>query len=265
MICIHRSGSYSLLGSSCFPTGTCSAGRLWLALLFLALSAALSTFTMASVLLLAGVGIFFLGTAFLRRSRHRWLMVFASTALVIFVVFAVSLLRDQSDSLRFVYDKTIRLYEGVTERGFVNGEQTGRAMRFVNTFGTFCDNPLAGVGFSDRDGYVGMHSSFIDHWAQYGLLGYMPWFLLQMTFTFSAFRNLLVDRRNVSALGSAISWLLYWGASVGNPTAFSLLPAMLAFTDCQSSQDGEARRALVRPPTMECGRRMGCSTGPKDA
>jgi hypothetical protein len=64
------------------------------------------------------------------------------------------------------------------------------------------------------------------------LLGYLPLFLLQVYCTRVSMSNWLANPRDWPAFGCAVSWVLYWIASVFNPTSFSVLPAVLMFTGC---------------------------------
>ncbi|MCE5266868.1 MAG: O-antigen ligase family protein, partial [Planctomycetaceae bacterium] len=256
---LHGVGTYSqytglavvmaALIAGMFENGPARRLALLGAIAVMAASVVLAMFTMASVLLLAAVVSSSIAMPFLFKHRYRWLAVGVAAAMLVALPAAIDLLYENSEAVQLVYDKFFRLVEGVSEMGFQQGDESSRAEMFLCTCETFLDYPLLGVGLDagrGSDRFIGGHSSLVDHWAMFGILGYAPFFLLQANFTRIAIRNWLARRNDVVAWGSAFAWGAYWVASVGNPTAFSIFPFLMIFTDCHRS-----KRATG---AMECGR-----------
>jgi hypothetical protein len=252
-------GSFSLytiiaISSPCWIgliPGLSSRGKIAMVAALGALMAAvaLSTFTMAAGLLLGGVCICAVGAPFVVRSRHRWPAILTAAVLLFLLPPAISCLHEESEAFTFVYDKTLRLLDDFSQAGLLKGDTTGRAEAFLESLDSFQKNPLWGVGFGVREGVSGGHCSLVDHWAVFGLLGYWPWFLLQAYCTWIPASKWLVNRRDLTAFSSTVSWGLYWVASASNPVAFSVLPALLIFTDCYLQS--AARRSA---PAVSLGR-----------
>jgi O-antigen ligase len=219
----------------------------------------LSTFAGAVALLTFGGLASLAAFPFLLRSWYRWLSMAMIALLIVVVAPGVAMLYQDSAAVRFVVDKAERLYDGITGSGIVEGEETGRAIMFFNTLRAIRDNPIIGAGHTQRETtMIGGHSSLVDHWATYGLVGYLPWFLLQVICTWIALARWSSNWRDVGAFASSVSWVLFWIGSAVNPTAFLILPWLLVFTDCMihtpGLQSGFAATAMsprMVPPHLQ--------------
>lgn len=213
-------------------------GRLWQRLVLggsvavVALTVMLSSFTMATVVLLVGMMAMFIGIPFLMRRWYRWLAVLGSVVFVGAFVMVAGQLAEHSESFQFVVAKTGRLLGGFAQSGFVEGDETGRGVLFMQSLQTFLRYPLLGSGFdATSENSFGGHSSLIDPWAQFGLLGYGPFCLLQVMLTWRVVVKWLASPHDTVAFGSAIAWMLFWASGVLNPTIFVILPKVLIFTE----------------------------------
>ena len=218
------------------------------ALAILAASVTLAMFTMASVFMLSAIVASAAALPFLARFRYRWLAAVLAAGMLLALPSTIEVLCDKYEAVEFVHDKFFRLLNGISEVGFEQGDESMRVEMLIDTCDTILKYPWLGVGFdADRnitDQFVGGHSSLVDHWAMFGLVGYAPLFLLQFHFTRIAMANWLARRRNVTAWGTAFAWAMYWLASVWNPTTFTILPYMMIFTDCH-------RRKGFAPPAHD--------------
>lgn len=209
----------------------------------------LSSFTAASVLLVIGAAAVLLRAPWMADPRRRWRNLLVAFVILGAAIVGVQWLTSQSEAAEFARAKSLRLYTGVVETGFTAGDETGRTEMFVSTFYTFVRNPLFGVGERADPTVVGGHSSIIDPWAQYGLVGYWSLFVFQVLLTHRVLRNWRRTPRHWLAFGSGVSWLLYWVAGILNPTVFYVLPALLMFSDWQSEAPAGApgTAGSVRP------------------
>ena len=210
------------------------------------LAVALSTFTAATVLLIAGLGLALVGLPLLKRSRYSLLvLVFSCGALAALIVAGNFLIRE-SKSFEFGADKAIRLFEGMMDSGLVAGDETGRGEMFMRTMDTFLSNPVFGVGYDRSVQLVGGHSSWVDPWALYGLVGYLPFFLFQALLTHRIIRNWMGQPSNIAAFGSLVCWGLFWAAGFLNPTIFWVLPGVLLFSDINLDKPRASHSRVAR-------------------
>jgi hypothetical protein len=147
-------------------------------------------------------------------------------------VFVGQYLNRESGSTEFVVDKARRLFDGITTSGFLFGDETGRGALFMLSLDTFLANPMTGIGLSGLGTLIGYHSSWIDPWAMFGLVGYLPFFVLQILLTRRVIRNWVRQPSNVMAFGSVVCWILFWLAGALNPTIYWVLPGVFLFSDC---------------------------------
>ena len=233
-----------------FTAGVVKRAILLIAVAVLSISVVLSMLTMAAVLLFAGILGTLLVVPFLLRSRYRFLLLVGSAALLAVTPTLVGVLSSEFDAFRFVSEKFVRISQDTWEDGLLHGDETGRAEMFLGSWNTFCNNPLLGVPAVGQDVYIGGHSSLIDSWAIFGIIGYAPFFAFQVLCTRRAIQNWRQDRKNLNACVSTMAWGFFWICSAGNPM-WSVFPAMLIFTDCFSPAESlAAMRAAqgILPP-----------------
>ncbi|MEN6459657.1 MAG: hypothetical protein ABFC63_12090 [Thermoguttaceae bacterium] len=225
----------SALIASIFENSLARRLLLTVAIAAMAASTVLAMFTMASVLLLLAVVASAVVLPFLFQNRYRWVAAGLAAGILAVLPISISLLYDNYEAVQLVHDKFFRLVNGISQMGIERGDESSRAEMFLGTCETFFNYPTLGTGFDasrEADDFIGGHSSLIDHWAMFGILGYAPFFLLQASFTRIAVANWTTRRNNVVAWGSAYAWATYWVASACNPTAFSIFPYLMIFTDC---------------------------------
>ncbi len=207
----------SAMIASAFENGPIRRSVLIGALVVLAASVMLAMFMMASVLLLSAVVISAAVMPFLLRYRYRWVAVSLAATALLALPGTIDVLCDKYDAVQYVHDKFLRLVSNISEVGLEQGDDSTRVDMLIDTWSTVVNNPWLGVGFDSGNGagtYIGGHSSLVDHWAMFGLLGYAPFFLLQVHFTRVAVANWLDRRRDVVAWGSVYAWgVTGWRAS----------------------------------------------------
>lgn len=228
---------------SLFRKGVVTRVLLIIALAAMAVSVVLAMFTMATLALYAGVAIALLYVPFLLTSRRQVLIAVVTLSCLAVGVASIQFLYDEFETFRFVQDKFLRIASQISEEGFVDGDDTGRGQMFVATWHAFLASPL--VGTLD-DSSIGGHSSAIDPWALFGVLGYLPFFGFQVYSTVLVIRTWRRRRKDPQAVGSVISWTMYWIATILNPM-WSVLPVLVFFTDCVPTAGAESA-ALGRVP-----------------
>jgi len=196
---------------------------------------ALSTLTLATVLL-AGVAVVW-GGYWLAR-EHQRVVPYLAIALISFV--ALSVLLDESMFMRLgsleqiekVTSKAERIFTGLLESGLREGDETGRGNKMASSIETFWNYPVFGMPFGGRvkGGGVGGHSSIVDPFGMFGLLGYIP----MWTFYYILIRNSVTLPRHPNGhsqwrVPEVFAWCFYGIASFWNPTTFSVLPYALLF------------------------------------
>jgi O-antigen ligase len=159
-----------------------------------------------------------------------------------------------SGSFEYVVNKAVRLFDGINTAGLVSGDETGRGERFELSAQTFLRHPVFGVGYEEAGRLVGGHSSFVDSWARYGIVGYLPCFLFQVFLTRRVVSNWARGRRDFVAFGSLVCWAIFWVGGILNPVVNSVLPPLLLFTDCWLEKG-------VRPTGRPGGRENGGKSG----
>ena len=170
-------------------------GLAGLALLIITTTFLLSTLSMVLLLLSVGTALYlFLRLALARISLQQKVrqLVLVVTILVILVGLA-GLTLGQMPQFLFAVEKLQSITSGISGGGLEQGDPTGRGKLDALSVRTILQYPLFGVGPTSlvrspklyRD--VGGHSSWLDHPAEYGLLGFLPYLL----FLFAALENIL--------------------------------------------------------------------------
>ena len=204
---------------------------LFAAIAITAFAIGLSSFTAATMLMLTGFGAMLVGLPLMRRGHLRWFHLALSAAIFSALLYVGNFLIQKGTSTVYVAEKTVRLYNGIMESGIITGEETGRGDMFVRTFKTFISNPIIGVGYQIEGYLVGGHSSWVDPWAQHGIVGYLPFFLFQGLLTYNVIKKWARKKTNIATFGSMVCWCLYWFAGSLNPVINFVLPSVLLFTD----------------------------------
>ena len=259
---IGNYGLYTLLGvvMPCWFAMAVSAGGLRRLLLIAAVgiasvAVALCSLSAATFWLAAGLILFLAGMPLLQEGSNRWLHLLITAGSLGVMLVAGKLLIGGSVATEGSFNKMIRLYEGISGSGLVEGDETERGYMFVRTAQTFLQNPVFGIGYGESRGFVGGHSSCVDPWAYYGLVGYLPFFVFQVLLTRRVVRNWVRQPSNILAFGSMLSWVLVWLAGVLNPTLFFALPALLIFSDCHRDKQPTRIAPVANGPkrgTLEC-------------
>lgn len=152
-------------------------GMRWLGLVLVCLVASavvLSTFTMASVLLV--LSLFGILLAWVRHARG-WSRlrrgIFAPVVIAsLFFLYSLAPLIPQSNTIVL---KAERLFGGIFTTGLAKGDETGRGSMFVDEMKTFANDPFLGYipHFTGETGYG--HSSFSNSLVLFGLFGAALW------------------------------------------------------------------------------------------
>ena len=131
----------------------------------------------------------------------------------------------------FTIVKAQRFVHGLLTAGLIKGEITGRVEMFLNSCVVFLHKPFLGTGFTVESLGIGDHSSLIDPFAYFGVVGYLPMFIFQLIMTRSAYMNIRYTRNKIDATLHLIAWYIYWVVSALNNTVFVVLPIMLLFVN----------------------------------
>ena len=205
-------------------------GALFLSCIFIALAILLSTFTGAVLLMTLGIlALFVLSYAHSPTIRMAICLI-AVLAIFIFI-FIVNISSDVAQIDR-VISKSIRLFEGVSEYGFLTGDETMRAYLFTLSLNTFLDAPLLGIGpstLADNPNLytlIGGHSSWIDQLAEYGILGFGTFIAAAIAFALRATRQLFKYRNNLVIKAAFVTGILYFIGGIVNPVLF--IPSIMA-------------------------------------
>jgi hypothetical protein len=191
-------------------------GVRWLGLFLLCVVASaviLSTFTMASLLLLLSVFGLLLGWVRMARGWSRlWRSVFACcvVALLLFLYsFASSI--PQSNAIILKAD---RLFTGILTTGLARGDETGRGSMFVDEMETFANEPFLGFlpHIAGKTGYG--HSSLSNSLVLFGFFGAALWVVA----LWSVFKSCLCHADTLLERDALyFSWLALFFGGILNP------------------------------------------------
>jgi len=197
---------------------------------FIGLAVLLSTFTGAVSIMMFGI----IALALMSYGKSLKKFLTGSTLVALFVtVFVVfmAFLGDTEQVSKVIF-KIIRLYEGVSEYGFLMGDETKRAYLFMLSFDTFLSNPFWGIGpctLADNSclyTYIGGHSSWIDQLAEYGILGFGAFIAFALALALRVFRYLFQYKNSLIIKAVFISGILYFIGGIVNPVLF--IPSIMA-------------------------------------
>jgi hypothetical protein len=197
----------------------------WAALITVSIAVILSTFTMALVLLLAGVlGWFFFVLINSKNLRSR------TVAIIILVIFGVSftslrLFGSEYGPTSFAVGKATRIFTVFWEtNNFVASDPTVRTDLFIETMKTFEENPIFGAWGLSADDFSGGHSSWADTLALFGLFGLFLWFGFLSRSLRRRKHPFSVSEGNA---GGTLSWILFLVGGILNPIFYGSLGLLL--------------------------------------
>lgn len=203
-----------------------SPGRLklkllgWSCLFAAAVATILSTFTMATILLIIGA-IFWLILVGITTKRPRSRLVAIILIItILFVLPAIINLASDIEGVRFVISKVSRFMEGIRTFGAIDWDETGRTRMFIESMQTFMQNPVLGAWGIRSDFYVGGHSSWADTLGAQGLFGLFLWFGFLLPSLRRGKKPFNVDN---GSGGGTLSWVLFLIGGILNPTFYSPL------------------------------------------
>ncbi|MGD9731522.1 MAG: hypothetical protein AB7U45_05005 [Desulfamplus sp.] len=209
---------------------TTAFGR-WISLMLLCMASAavlLSTFTMASVLLILSLITALIVWIKIKRGFARLLRIL----LVLFLIAQIPFFYTQAKMFpqtEFVVAKVERLYQGISSSGLEKGDETDRGKMFMDSMRSFVENPILGYipGLQGKRGHG--HSSFGDSLAFFGIFGTVLWVFVLFFVFIDFFRHTrtIVDRRVL-----IIGWVIMILGGILNPTWHSpvVLTPLFALT-----------------------------------
>lgn len=174
----------------------------------------MSTMAAAVYLLLFGLGGLLLFPNMKKQAIKYRIMVF----ICIFAVITITIF-GESEQIDFVKDKTQYIAETLSSDGLSEVERGSDAVASLRTIG---ESPFWGVGPIERGTYtvIGEHSSWLDGIAEYGFLGFGPYF----GFLFFGFRHLWRNARSnrdkLTYHARIVTFVLYLTQGLINPWAF---------------------------------------------
>jgi hypothetical protein len=188
----------------------------WGALITASVAVLFSTFTMAIVMLLLGALTWLF---FVIISAKGKLIRFISAAILIVVAIAfptIYLIGQNINATSFSTEKVVRIITNSLSSGFIQGDDTGRVLRIVDTLPTIINHPIFGAWGFGGNYYIGQHSSWVDTYAVFGIF-----IFLYLGFLFPYLKRgpkpLSVSR---GTAGGTISWILWAAGGVLDPTFF---------------------------------------------
>ncbi|CCK78984.1 hypothetical protein [Desulfobacula toluolica] len=192
----------------------------------------LSTLTLVATCFIGGIFVLLVYIFFYTKSfKKKTILYLLPLVLIVSIGPITSLLGSQFEPIEFIIKKGERIFTGVADSGISQGDPTGRGKMFFRSLNTFLETPLFGTGFTNRTCKIGGHSSFMDGWAYFGIIGNFPIFAFQFLLSWVAFLNWRASSRNFYRAAHSISWFIYWLVTVCNSTTFIVLPILLLFVD----------------------------------
>jgi hypothetical protein len=243
----------------------------------IAIAVAVSTYMMAAVLLLTGGALTGFLAVWYGRRRYLPYMLVACVCLVLVLPRLHSALT-ALEAYEMMTGRMGRTVAAVTTEGVVSADDSTRAERILTSASTFAEHPFLGVGpFSYADAHsadpqdmgvsIGGHSSWMDHLAEYGIIGFICYLLFVFLIGKRVLRPLISGRAPTPiqmALG--VLYVLYLIGGVVNPIVMIIHTQtfflFLTLTGLQMNTLGQehrrpyrsyryqlpVRRRLVNPP-----------------
>jgi hypothetical protein len=196
----------------------------WVLLLAAAAATLFSTFMMAMVLLIMGV----LGWLFIvvLKGKKGSIRVIAMLLLFfILIVFpTIYFYSSTFGPTKYSLQKANNFFSGLFDVGFVDADETGRTVMFIDTMKTFFNYPLFGAwGLAGKYYFIGWHSSWADMLALQGLFGMILW----LVFLSPSWKRKHPWSVEKGVAGGTLSWLLLSFGGILNPTLNSSLGLLL--------------------------------------
>jgi hypothetical protein len=195
-----------------------------IALVAIMASLLLSTFTAAFAI--ASFGLFTLvGGMNWRRGFVGMAFVYGSLIMAIAGGLVILQGFGELKQVNFVTDKLVRLFEGITAAGVVEGDETARGHLASMSLATFLEDPLVGIGpvtmVENAQLYrqVGGHCTWLDQLAEYGILGFAP-FLFALCRVVKGSIRAWRNSRSIEAAGICVTAVSFAIAGLVNPAIF---------------------------------------------
>ena len=209
--------------------------RLVLLATWAAVMAAVMLSTLLGSVLLAVVGFCMLVLLAIWMARRRLSLIVMFAVIAAAGIVAWTTVFSQTDQGVMVENKFELQTTSVLELGIIAGDQTNRAGLWEQSFNTFLENPIFGIGPSTGTdnpymGYlVGGHSTWLDIPAQYGLVGlffYLGFIAAAVKRGFKAFR---ADKTRILPQARIVACALFLAGGTYNPVDFVLAANVLFF------------------------------------
>ncbi len=187
----------------------------------IAIAIILANFTGATFLMVAGFCLLSIVAFLSGRKKMHLLFYISLLGLVALGIWRLFLY--ESVQAEFLIDRVTREIIGVREKGLIGGDTTNRAIYWEMSLNTFLRNPLVGIGPSSGQEnpfigkLIGVHSSWLDTPAEYGLIGftfYVAFLLGSMRRVFVAFKT---GSRGLLSMARLVSCFLFILCGTYNP------------------------------------------------
>ncbi len=198
-----------------------------------------STFAASIILLLLGIFILF----FLNLKSKSKFVIISMTILTLLIIIVNVYDFEELPQIGKMVEKIGTIFTYSKDLGGDDNDPRIRASLVQTSINSFIHNPFFGVGLygPTNEGYtlIGMHSGFLDSFAQYGVFGII-WFFF---FLFIGFRRLLLImyRRKYDHLNNArfVTFVLYIIGTLANPvlteTSFCTLVFLLSLSPIENN------------------------------
>ncbi|MCX7972937.1 MAG: hypothetical protein N3B16_00350 [Candidatus Aminicenantes bacterium] len=196
----------------------------WGLLLAVSIATLLSSFMMASILLVIAAFVWLLLVAVKAKKKAARVYAIVIIAIIIFSLPTVFLIGADFQPTKFVIDKASKITENIRIYGLIQADETGRTEMLIRTINTFINSPILGGWGIDSNFYIGGHSSWGDILGSQGLVGLLLW----IGFIYPSFKrnNKWLSIEDGSA-GGTLSWILLFIGGVLNPTLHSSIALIL--------------------------------------
>jgi len=186
----------------------------WAFLCILSTVVILSTFTMALFMMITGI-ILWLIIVIFKGKKNSSILSFVIILILLFYYPRIYKVAIAEDPTQFSVSKATRLFNRSLTHGFIEGDETGRVRRIMNTLPTIWNHPFFGAWGLDRRMFIGFHSSWTDFLALFGISGLFLWLYYLSP---SLKRGKEWNSISKGIAGGSISWFLVLIGGFLNPT-----------------------------------------------
>ena len=193
--------------------------------IIIAIAITFSTFTGPFFLLCLGI-ICFSILVINQGKRKKFKRIFIILILTFIILNVYSKYLVSFSQWQYSTTKISRLYTGISSKGLIDGDVTGRAIGSLYSIESWTEHPIFGVGpytwsrEQDRKYRFGGHSSWIDTLTEYGLFGFGFYIIFLYICSKRIYRSWKSNKYDLMEQGRWLSCLLFIFYGFLNPIIF---------------------------------------------